>query len=1158
MLSLSLRSILCGLFILWLVAPASAQFRAGVQGTVTDPAGAVVPGATVTLVSQDTTKSQQTTASDSGFYRFSNLAPGTYTLTAEQAGFKKQVIENLIVNAENVEGVDIKLETGIVTETVTVQDESTPALETENANITKALTTEEIRRLPQFGRDPYELTRLTPGVFGEGARGGAGGAQNLPNSTGPGGSNRAIFQTENQVQISANGQRVSANNYQIDGTSVNSLTHGGAAVITPNQESVREVRVIANTYSAEFGRNSGAQILAVSQNGTNDFHGSLFLKNNSPGLNSFNKYGGINNAPPVRVEQRINQFGGSLGGPIYLPRFGEGGRSVYSGKNRAFFFISYEGLRSNSTNTTVPRLVETAQYRALVQQLRPGSVTAAILGAQGVAPRIASVLNVTCAQAGIGGPCQQVPGGLDIGSPAGATGQYLSFGNLEGGGLDGIPDVLMATFASPNVSRGNQYNARLDFNINTNNTLAISMYRTRFRGTQGDADGRARPMADVTTEPANTFGTLTYTRVLSATMVNEARINATRFAFNEIESSDTTNFGIPRIEIETLPGDRIRFGAPYSETTPGIFAENTFEFRDTLRKIAGDHALSFGAEIRKEQDNNNLIGGARPLFTFGGLFNFANSTPLFYQINADPRTGGPPATQRYFRSNTYAFFAQDDWKFRPNVTFNLGLRYEYFTPLRETEGRLSNFVLGTTQGQELTGGRIVTGSEFYPPDRNNFAPRLGFAYSPRRFDDKLVLRGGFGIAYNRLPVVLFANARGNPPFQARYTICCGTSAQDFQTPFAGGQILYALGANNTPFSYPANPALRITFNPTTGLPVNQGAAQLEVYGAPAQVPTPYIYTYSLEGQYSLPMNLTAEVGYQGSASRKLLRLVNQRFLYPNDPGNFFASAIFFPTPDTTASYNALLLRLSRRFSNGVQFDGNYRWSKSIDVVSSEEIGAPTNPTYPLDPKQERGPSDYDVRHSLTASGLWDLPFFRTRKDAVGKILGGWQINGILTYHTGFPWTPVIGNCPSSNRPIICPARPTAYFGGAGTSSSNDAFINGSNFPGGGTKFFSTVGATGAAGTPVAGLLPGIGRNSFRGPRYFNVDMSTSKRFGMPSFLGEGAFFEIKANFFNIFNILNLQSFGFNTSSTQITDPNFGRAERGLAGRVVEIQGRFSF
>jgi hypothetical protein len=445
--------------------------------------------------------------------------------------------------------------------------------------------------------------------------------------------------------------------------------------------------------------------------------------------------------------------------------------------------------------------------------------------------------------------------------------------------------------------------------------------------------------------------------------------------------------------------------------------------------------------------------------------------------------------------------------------------------------------------------------QLYPKDRNNFAPRLGFAWSPSQIighntAEKLVLRGGFGIAYNRIPTVLFANTRGNPPFFARYRICCGTSAQDFSTPFAGGQILYALGANNSPFSYPVNPALAVGINPATGIPNLREGVQLEVYGAPPDVPTPYVYTYSLEGQYNLPGNLTAEVGYQGSASRKLIRLVNERFLYPND-GSFFASGVFFPTPDTTASYNALIARLTRRFSKGFQFDTVYRFSKSIDVTSNEGPGAATNPTYPLDPRQERGPSDYDVRHHFIASGLWDLPFFRHQRDALGKLLGGWQLNGILTAHTGFPWTPVIGECVSTLGPSLCPARPVAYFGGALTDTDNDAFIRpGGNFPGGGAKYFSTV--------PPGFSLPGVGRNSFRGPRYFNVDMSAAKRFGLPGFVGEGAFFEIKANFFNVFNLLNLQPFSFNTFSTQVTNPNFGRAERGLAGRVIEIQGRFSF
>jgi carboxypeptidase family protein/TonB-dependent receptor-like protein len=1151
---LFVRAVMCGLVLLFTVTAASAQFKAGIQGTVTDTAGALVPDAKVTLVNTETGKTQETTTSDEGFYRLSGLAPAKYKLTVEKAGYKQKVFDNLAVNAEAVQGIDVALEVGEVSATVTVTQETSQTLETENANLNKAITTQEVRALPQFGRDPYELVRLTPGVFGDSARGGAGGAISLPNTAGPGGSNRSIFQTENQPQISANGQRITSNNYQIDGTSVNSLTNGGAAVITPNQESVKEVRVIANVYSAEYGRNSGAQVLTVSQNGTNAFHGSLFLKNNSPGLNSFNKYGGPNGAPTVRVNQHLNQYGGSIGGPITLPRFGEGGPSTRNWKNRAFFFFSYEGLSSSNTDT-INAFIETAQFRQAVLNARPNSIAARILSDSGIAPRVVSAIPVTCAFAGFNpANCQLVAGGLDIGRLAGAQGQYISFGDLTGGGPDGIPDIQFAQLAVPTISRGNQFNPRIDLNLGSNDTLTFSSYISRFKGTGADSAGRSRPMGDVTTAPQNLFAMVTWAHTISSNKTNEARFNATRFSFNEIDSSTNTNFGLPRIEIETLPFDRLRFGAPWSETTPGIFSENTFEFRDTFRWVRGNHGLSIGGERRWEQDNNDLSGGSRPLYTFAGLFNFANDAPLFYQINADPRTGGPAVSKRNFRSSTSALFVQDDWKFRPNLTLNLGLRWEYFSPLTEKDGILSNLVLGPA-GQELTGARLQIVDSLYPGDKNNFAPRLGFAYSPNfgesfqglLNENKLVIRGGFGIAYNRIPLLEFANTRGNPPFFARYGICCGTSAADFSTPFNGGQILYAVGADNSPFSYPTNPALRITFN-ANGIPNLANGAQVEIYGAPANVPTPYVYTYGIEGQYSLPAKLVAEVGYQGSQSRKLVRLVNQRFLY-TDPGIF--SNILFPTPDTSAHYNALIARLTRRFSGGVQFDAVYRFAKSTDVVSYEGPTANTNPTYPLDVRQEVGPSDFDVRHNFVASGLWELPIFRHRNDLAGSILGGWQVSGILTAHTGFPWTPVIGQCISTRGPSICPVRPNSYRGGAGTDTSNDAFITGSNFPGGGPAFFSTA-------APVGFQLPGIRRNSFRGPRYFNVDMTVSKKFGLSSLIGEGRFFEVKANFFNVFNLLNLQPFNFNSPSTQVTNALFGRAERGLAGRVVEIQGRFSF
>ena len=200
-----------------------AQFRAGLQGTVTDAAGGTVAGATVTLTSKETNQTQTTTTSDAGFYRFTGLAPGLYSITVEQQGFKKRLVDDVKVDAEAVKGQDVSLEAGGISETVTVQADA-QEIQTEDANIRKTITSEEVLQLPQSGRDPYQLLRTAPGIIGSGARSGTGGAVNLPNTSGPGGSNSSIFQTENQVPISANGQRVTSNDFQVDGTSANSQT----------------------------------------------------------------------------------------------------------------------------------------------------------------------------------------------------------------------------------------------------------------------------------------------------------------------------------------------------------------------------------------------------------------------------------------------------------------------------------------------------------------------------------------------------------------------------------------------------------------------------------------------------------------------------------------------------------------------------------------------------------------------------------------------------------------------------------------------------------------------------------------------------------------------------------------------------------------------
>jgi hypothetical protein len=269
-------------------------------------------------------------------------------------------------------------------------------------------------------------------------------------------------------------------------------------------------------------------------------------------------------------------------------------------------------------------------------------------------------------------------------------------------------------------------------------------------------------------------------------------------------------------------------------------------------------------------------------------------------------------------------------------------------------------------------------------------------------------------------------------------------------------------------------------------------------------------------------------------------------LYDTGQNRHF-SAIYFPTADVNSSYNALNLVLHKRMSRGFQIDAGYTWSKSIDQLSTEGPGGSSNQTNPAFPATERGPSDYDATHRLNVAGLWNLPLLTGRKDWMGRAFGGWQLSSILTFHTGFPWTPVTGRLSSvqvHNADTISPTRPTAYQGGAGHDYSNDAFIAGSDFPLGGPAYFDIVDRG----------QPGIGRNSFRGPRFFGVDAALSRNIAITEKLK----LQLRANMFNVFNKLNLVPFSFGTESTTIENPNFGRASGALAGRVVEFQGRLVF
>ena len=1147
----------CVALLILLSSTAHAQFNASLSGTVTDTTGAIIPGAMVTLKNTATQATRTSTSGSGGTYQFSELPPGNYSLAATANGFKAYALDSVTLAAETPRNIDVKLQIGESNQTVTVSANEVPVLNTSDANVSTSISSADVTRLPAFGRDPYELLRLSAGVVSDAARSGSGASVSLPNSQGTGQSNAGIFQTENQINAAGAGQRLTSNTYLIDGVSVDSLSHGGAAVITPNPESVASIDITSTSFDASAGRNVGLHVRTVTKSGTNDIHGSLFFQYDEPGLNAFQSYGGPNGALPIRVENKQREYAASVGFPIL--------------KDKLFFFASYEGA-SNLNAGFSEQYIPTPQFLTALAATRGGGIVNGIVNGPGGAPAVVSVLPTLCQNlqsppSGSTAPvCNQVAGGADLGSFSGGLGTFLpgydkanpNAPNLvTGGGLDGIPDVEFAQVRTRSTYRGNQWNARVDWNATGRDQLAIAGFYSKLAQTSPDASTGAQPLSNLPFKPLTASATLIYIHTFGANLINEARGNFTRFSDNQITDAGTAvDFGIPRLEVQNYTFGRLYAGPIQASTVPGILAQNTYELRDTLIQTIGSHTVHYGFLYRWEQDNDNLSGASRPDYVFDHIWNYANDAPLFESIAANPNTGGVANGQRYFRDHDIAAFVQHDWKVTQNFTLNTGLRWEYFEPLYNKGFGINEPVFGPDSTTFLTAARLAPVNHLYNTNHNNWGPKFGFAWSPSVANNKMVVSGGFGVSYDRLDDGLYLNNFQNGPGYGQFNLCCGTDAASA----AKANILFARGSSRSAFSYSMNPGLAVGTNPTTGLP--NGQLEIDVYGASSHTAQPILYSFSSQIQYELPYQMVATIGYQGSVGHHFPRLVDQNFLYqtcsaPAADGSCPSTATltpfsnsYVPTTDVNTNYNGLNLLLSKRMSHGYNVNASYTYSKSLDQLSNEGPGALSNQTDPAHPETEYGRSDFDNRHRVTLSGNWDLPKYNHGQGLVGSIVSGWQINGIFQYHTGFPWTPVTG-VPTvalvQSASTIQPTRPTAYFGGAGSSCSNSAFINGSNFPGGGKSFFQI-------GTPGP---PGIGRNSFTNPCYLDTDLSAARSQSF-SVLGHEAAVRFQANFYNAFNKANLAPILAGTQNATIENSLFGLSPAADAGRVIDFFLRLDF
>ncbi len=1152
---------------------AHAQYRASLQGTVTDAQGGAIPGATVTLMDKDTGRSTTVVTNESGVYIFNALAPRPYAIEVELTGFKKAVLEDVRILAEQANTVDVKLEVGGATETVNVAAVA-PLIETATASISGTVTAQQIQTMPSAGRDVLQLLQLAPGAFGTGARNN-GGTENLPGTTIGGSSNSGgIFATENGGQISANGARTGENNYQIDGVGVTSVSWGGTTVITPNEDAIKEVRVITNNYDAENGRYRGAQVQIISQNGTNQLRGSAFYKANRPGLNAFQRYNGYGRAVE-RNTALYNDIGGTVGGPII--------------RNRLFGFFSYETIR-NSASSIVQGWYQTPQFMSTTA--RAGTAAEKFLTFPGSAPAAGSVLmgggdGHRCADIGLieNTNCRFIEGqGLDIGRPLAssfATGVrdpshvdrftpgLGGDGTNNPSNLDGVPDIQWRANVNPTKSKAEQYNVRVDFNATAKDLIAFSMFRVP--QSSDSFNGSTREMNLFHHTQVNEAETVLWNHVFSSNMLNEARANLAGWNWKDLENNPDGPWGLPSVYIQRVdssgtigtiqPSNHLDFGIG----APGLFDQKTIGVKNTLTKVLKSHTLKMGGEITRMSFVDTAPWSARPSYYFNNMWDFLNDAPSAENATFDPRSGVPTDFRKDTRQTLYAAFVQDDYKARPNLTLTFGLRWEYFGSVSEKNDNLSSVVLGSG-ANALTNMSLRLGGKLYEVNKSDFGPQVGATWSPARFENKMVLRGGFGIGYNGLDQAISLNGRSNPPFLS----AAGN--------LSGSQIVY--GVNSFPddvhafAGYASNPATIASFDPATNLPApGPNFARIAVTGFPSKWPTTYSYRYSADLSYDLGRQWVATLGYQGSTTRHLTRQYNLNLLYAAQgiPLNPVVNGVDWYANDGKARFNALLGEVRHRFGNSFELTSQYRWSESLDMGSNNFA----TDHYQYDPSLAWGPSDYDVTHAFKVFGAWSPTIFKDSNSWAEKLIGGWTISGILNATSGYPWTPVYNNIGcgvvyaesgSNGGGWNCALRPASYLGGAGSDYSNEAFRRaGGNFPGGGSAFFTEPAHTpgpafadvvsGKAAPGPVPEAPGVARNSFRGPRYLNVDATLIKAFGLPAAkgLGQSPKVEIRAGFYNLFNKINLKNI-----QADILNEHFGEAQEGLAGRTVELQARFSF
>jgi Carboxypeptidase regulatory-like domain/TonB dependent receptor-like, beta-barrel/TonB-dependent Receptor Plug Domain len=1072
-----------------ILVPVYAQVTgATLSGTVKDQSGALVPDTQISISNTATGLTRSLVSDAAGFYLAPNLLPGTYEVTASAPGFATEVQTGITLTVGAQQVLNLTLRVGRTTEKVQVQGEA-PAVQLATSSLSAVVNSTTVRELPLNGRSWTDLATLQPGVDA---------IQTQPAfSAGPDRGKRGFG-----AEVTVAGARPQQNNYRLDGISINDYDNGAPGSVLGGDlgvDAIQEFSVLTSNYSAEYGRTSGGVVNAVTRSGTNQFHGGVyeFLRNNA--LDARNFFDAA--IPPFRR----NQFGAEAGGPIR--------------KDKVFVFGDYEGIRQSKGVTTVDTVPSVAA--------RSGTLCSAPDSTPACTPTTITV-----------DPSVQ---------------KYLSFWSPPNGGIqpgtDG--DIGIFTFAGQQAISENFFTVRVDDKISDKDSLAATYL--------GDITPYTAPdnLDDVLNKTTSNrqIAVLEETHIFSPALVNSARIGYSRdgvlnnvgtVAINPL-AQDPTLAGVPgQFASQVFVSGIATFTGGLRANGPGQFYWNTFQGYDDAFWTHGTHSLKFGAAVERMQLNMYQLSDSSGTFNFATLSDFLQNVPKRFTVAVSENPG------RGLRQSLLGFYAQDDWRLRPNLTLNAGLRWEMTTVPAELQGRIATLINLTDPEPKC--GRLVTGCAtsgplYSNPTLHNFDPRVGFAWDPFR-DGKTAVRGGFGM-FAVLPIINV--------FFPQTTVF----------PFQGTGFI-------------TNPGQGSFYTKAPGL-LGPGSHEMNITEQNAH--RSYVMQWNLNVQRELAPSLTALVGYVGS------RGVHQPFrvddldialpvartpagyLFTNPVGgdgstfnpNFGdIGGVFY---EGNSFYDALEVGIQKRMSHGVELQGSFTWGKSIDTGSATGIGdqfsnsIPSLPWYDL--KSFRGLSDFNIGRTLVLSATWELPSPKSFSGAAGWLASGWELGGIYKANDGVPFTPTFGTDGdpqglNSSDPwdfpnrltgsgcgeLVNPGNPNHYIKDGSLAGQPACFA----VPTAPSAAFYTANCDSTMGTfPQCFNLRGnAGRNILIGPGISNLDFSVFKNNRVKR-ISENFNVQFRAEFFNVLNRANF-AVPVTPDNTDIFDST--GASTGVAGLLT--------